>query len=106
MDQEYYYIQLINGKYRICKDYIFRIQDNSDTKTYYIEFCNGEIRTNNEVFRARRKARQARDYANYKLRKFPFKYSNLYIANDKIYGPNYDLSPLERVDVTYANKNF
>ena len=33
MDQEYYYIQLINGKYRICKDYIFRIQDNSYTET-------------------------------------------------------------------------
>lgn len=85
MDQQYYYIQLINGKYRICKDFIFRLQDDSCAETYYIEFCNGEIRTNNEVFRARRKARQARDYANYKLRKIPkAQYANLVIENGKL----------------------
>lgn len=64
MNNKYYYIDFINNKFRICKEYISHIQDDSIYETYEIEFINGITRKNNEVFRQRRKARQFRDKCN------------------------------------------
>lgn len=64
MDRKYYYIFFENNKYRIGKDYIKEIQTDSIDIYYDIEFINGVIRKNNEVFEQRRKARQLRDKLN------------------------------------------
>lgn len=64
MDRKYYYIFFENNKYRIGKDYIKKIQTDSIDIYYDIEFVNGVIRKNNEVFEQRRKARQLRDKLN------------------------------------------
>lgn len=71
MNRKYYYIKFENGKYRIKKEYIAWIQTDSIDAYYYIEFADGIIKTNYEVFEQRRKARQARDKANreYKIRR-------------------------------------
>lgn len=64
MDRKYYYIIFKNNKYRIGKDYIKEIQTDSIDIYYDIEFIDGVIRKNNEVFEQRRKARQLRDKLN------------------------------------------
>lgn len=69
MDRKYYYIFFENNKYRIGKDYIKEIQTDSIDFYYDIEFINGVIRKNNEVFEQRRKARQLRDKLNRKYKK-------------------------------------
>lgn len=70
MNRQYYYINYINGKYRICKDYILYIQDDSVQATYKIYFINGIEKPNTHVFEKRRKARQMRDYLNKNKRYF------------------------------------
>lgn len=71
MNRKYYYIYFYNGKYRIGKDYIVSIETTSIYFYYHVEFLNGTIRKNYNVYEQRRKARQARDKANreYKIRR-------------------------------------
>lgn len=69
IDKKFYYVDFINSKYRICKEYIKGVQTNSTTRHYKIYFCNGIERNNDKVFIKRRKARQFRDTLN-RFRKY------------------------------------
>ena len=68
MDRKYYYLFFKNNKFRIGKDYIKSLQTDSIDIYFDIEFDNGTVRKNNEVFEQRRKARQLRDKLNRKYK--------------------------------------
>ena len=68
MDRKYYYLFFKNNKYRIGKNYIKEVQTDSIDIYFEIEFDNGTVRENNEVFEQRRKARQLRDKLNRKYK--------------------------------------
>lgn len=66
-NRQFYYVDLKDGKFRIFKDYIDSIQEDSIEENFKVYFKNGIIRPHNEVYEQRREARQARDKKNKKL---------------------------------------
>lgn len=64
MNIKLYYVDFVNGKFRIFKEYVDYIEGWSTEKYVNIVFINGVERKNCDVFEKRRKARQNRDFLN------------------------------------------
>lgn len=64
MNIKLYYVDFVNGKFRIFKEYVDYMEGCTADDYITIVFINGIVRKNCDVFEKRRKARQNRAFLN------------------------------------------